>query len=171
MKSSPRLYTKRFRTSLGEFRLSATEIGLFSLDWGTGGNTLDRPWKPPAPVARLLEKASRAIQRFLRGERVEFRGLPIDWRGYSPFSRRVLCELKKFAWGEVATYGELAGKADRARAARAVGTVLRHNRLPIVVPCHRILPKTGGLGGFSKGVSAKAFLLELEAKRARPSNR
>ena len=102
------------------------------------------------------------IQRYLKGEKIDFRNLPVDWRGYTPFSRRVLRELRKTGWGRTRTYQDLSREAGSPSGARAVGQVLHRNRLPIVVPCHRVLPKGGGLGGFLKGVRVKASLLRLE---------
>lgn len=160
MKSVPGMHGKMFRTPLGKFRLCVTEKGLFSLDWGRGGTV--KYGRPSRAQSVLTEKTCRMIQRYLKGGRVEFRNLPVDWRGYPPFSRKVLQELRKTGWGRTQTYQDLSRKAGRPKGARAVGQVLGRNRLPIVVPCHRVLPKGGGLGGFSRGVPAKAALLRLE---------
>jgi methylated-DNA-[protein]-cysteine S-methyltransferase len=80
----------------------------------------------------------------------------------SPFRRAVLTELTRVSAGGVVTYGELADRAGRAGAARATGTACALNPVPIVVPCHRVVPSGGGVGSYGGGVERKRFLLELE---------
>lgn len=64
--------------------------------------------------------------------------------------------------GEVVTYKELAARAGRPRAIRAAATACAVNPIPLVVPCHRVVPSTGGIGNYGGGVQRKARLLELE---------
>ena len=80
----------------------------------------------------------------------------------APFHRRVLSELARVPYGEVTTYGRLAEQAERPRAARAVGTVMNRNPLPIVLPCHRVVGSTGKLVGYAGGLERKERLLRLE---------
>lgn len=174
MRQQPWLYFKHFKFRLGECCLSATRKGLFSLDFkkkttrrgrnqtGSLAWTGPKALRPPASVQAWLQKAEREVLRYLQGERVEFRNLPVDWCGIRPFPKKVLSELRKVSWGETQTYQDLARKGGRPKAARAVGQILHRNRLPVIIPCHRVLPKKGGWGGFSKGVSVKVFLLKLE---------
>ena len=79
------------------------------------------------------------------------------------FEKQVLKALKKIPWGEIGCYQDLAKQAGRPEATRYVGRILHRNRLPIIIPCHRILPKGGGYGGFAKGVQMKKRLLKLES--------
>ena len=79
--------------------------------------------------------------------------------------RAVLGALTQVGYGATTTYGELAAAIDRPGAARAVGTALGGNPLCIVVPCHRVLPASGGIGGYAGGPAAKAHLLALESGR------
>jgi methylated-DNA-[protein]-cysteine S-methyltransferase len=74
----------------------------------------------------------------------------------------VLEELALVPYGEVTTYGRLAERAERPRAARAVGTVMNRNPLPIVLPCHRVVGSTGKLVGYGGGLDRKERLLRLE---------
>jgi methylated-DNA-[protein]-cysteine S-methyltransferase len=64
--------------------------------------------------------------------------------------------------GETVTYGELAARAGNPKASRAVGTACARNPIPIVVPCHRVLPGGGGIGNYAGGPARKRALLELE---------
>ena len=65
-------------------------------------------------------------------------------------------------YGQTTTYGRLAAKAGRPRAARAVGTVMNRNPIPIVLPCHRVVGSTGSLVGYAGGLHVKRALLTLE---------
>ncbi len=88
--------------------------------------------------------------------------LKLDLTGYTPFQRRVYAALRKVPAGKTITYGELAKRAGYPGAARAVGSAMRKNRLPIVIPCHRVIQGDGSLGAYSAGVKWKRFLLECE---------
>ena len=66
-------------------------------------------------------------------------------------------------FGEVTTYGALAAQAGRPRAARAVGTIMNRNPIPIVLPCHRVIGASGDLVGYGGGLDRKRQLLDLES--------
>ena len=75
--------------------------------------------------------------------------------------REALCQIPR---GQTRTYGQIASLIGMPRAARAVGRACARNTLAVMVPCHRVLPKAGGLGGYRWGARRKAFLLAREAK-------
>ncbi len=112
------------------------------------------------PCRRLADR----IWDYFRGVRVEFDDFVLDLSCTSPFQLDVIEACRRIPYGEVRTYGELAALAGSPRAARAVGNVMRTNRFPIIVPCHRVVRSGGQLGGFSApdGISLKRRLLELE---------
>jgi methylated-DNA-[protein]-cysteine S-methyltransferase len=84
----------------------------------------------------------------------------------APFRHAVLETLhESVARGEVVTYGALAGRAGNPRAYRAAATACARNPIPILVPCHRVLPGSGGIGGYGGGPERKRALLELEGVR------
>lgn len=161
--------TRVFRTPFGLFRLGATPKGLYALNFPgqsslpSKGSSASRSDKFSKRVSRLLDQAIVKIQAYLHGKKVDFGRLRIDWAGYSSFSGKVLGRLRKVSWGKTASYGDLARAAGSPAAGRAVGQVLRSNRLPIILPCHRIIRKSGRLGGFSKGPQWKKRLLKLES--------
>ena len=72
----------------------------------------------------------------------------------------MLEQLREVPLGETVSYGELAARAGNPRAARAVGTACARNPVPIVVPCHRVLPGTGKLGAYAGGPERKRTLLD-----------
>jgi methylated-DNA-[protein]-cysteine S-methyltransferase len=117
---------------------------------------------------RVLESASmtegvrRQLDDYFDGRRRGFR-TTIDWSLVSQgFFRRVLEETARIPFGSVSTYGEVAKRAGSPRAARAAGNALHDNPVPIVVPCHRVVPSGGGIGKYGGQEWRKAFLLGLE---------
>ena len=91
--------------------------------------------------------------------------IPLDMTSITTFRKRVYQELMKVPYGEVVTYGELAGRAGSPGGARAVGNAMNSNPFLIIVPCHRVVASRGekyGLGGFGAGLDTKRFLLRLE---------
>jgi methylated-DNA-[protein]-cysteine S-methyltransferase len=74
----------------------------------------------------------------------------------------VLEELARVPYGSLTTYGALAGRAGRPKAAPAVGTVMNRNPIPIVLPCHRVVGANGSLVGYAGGLERKELLLKLE---------
>ena len=81
------------------------------------------------------------------------------------FDREVLRSLFRTRPGSTLTYGELATRVGRPKAARAVGGAMRRNPIPIAIPCHRVLPSAGGLGNYTGGAEKKAWLLAREGVR------
>ena len=103
----------------------------------------------------------RQLDEYFDKRRTVFE-LDLDLRLSADFSLRVLQELALVPYGEVTTYGALAARADRPRAARAVGTVMNRNPIPIVLPCHRVVGANGSLTGYGGGLDRKEQLLRLE---------
>ena len=111
--------------------------------------------------SRPLDPARRQLDEYFEGKRQRF-DLAVDLALQADFNRRVLRELARVPYGEVVTYGELAARSARPRAARAVGTVMNRNPLPIVLPCHRVVGANGKLVGYAGGLDRKETLLRLE---------
>ena len=110
---------------------------------------------------RPIEPARRQLDEYFSGDRQRF-DLAVDLAAVADFNRRVLRELARVPYGEVVTYGELAARAARPRAARAGGMVMNRNPLPIVLPCHRVIGSNGKLVGYAGGLERKESLLRLE---------
>jgi len=125
---------------------------------------------PRVVASRDATAAARdALAAYLEGEDTEL-DVPVDLALVrTPFQRTVLEGLRRVPRGSVTTYGELAVAIGRPKATRATGTALGRNPVPIVVPCHRVLPRGGGVGGYGGSVGSylagprvKRALLELE---------
>jgi len=109
---------------------------------------------------RELAAERDALSGYFEGEPLS---LPVDLRlMHAPFRRAVLEKLREVPRGDTVSYGELAARAGNPRAARAVGSACARNPIPIVVPCHRVLPGTGRLGNYAGGPERKRALLTLE---------
>jgi methylated-DNA-[protein]-cysteine S-methyltransferase len=110
---------------------------------------------------RSVDETRRQLDEYFEHRRTAF-DLPIDLRVADGFPRRVLDELVLVPYGEVTTYGELARRVEHPRAARAVGTIMNRNPIPIVLPCHRVVGASGSLTGYGGGLDRKEALLRLE---------
>ena len=104
---------------------------------------------------------ARRVKALAEGRPVDVLGV-IDWNGVTGFRRAVLEEALRIPPGETRTYGWLAERVGRPRAARAVGRVMATNPLPIVVPCHRVIGSDGSLRGYGAGLWMKEALLRAE---------
>ena len=111
--------------------------------------------------SRPIEPAQRQLDEYFQGKRRRF-DLEVDLRLTRDFGRAVLKELAAVPFGQVTTYGELAARAGKPRAARAVGTIMNRNPIPIVLPCHRVVGANGSLVGYAGGLDRKETLLKLE---------
>ena len=110
---------------------------------------------------RGVDLVRRELDEYFEGRRRDF-DLDVDLSPLPTFQRDVLEELVRVPYGNVDTYGGLAGRIGRPRAARAVGGALNRNPIPIVVPCHRIVGARGNLVGYAGGLERKRTLLGLE---------
>ncbi len=153
-------------TPVGTLLVAATDRGLCRVSFDP---QLEREaeWLAQAFGVRVLRAAKpveavrRQLDEYFEGTRTRFE-LPVDLRPSAPFSREVLRRLARVPYGEVTTYGALARAAHRPQAARAVGTVMNRNPIPIVLPCHRVVGADGSLVGYGGGLDRKRLLLSLE---------
>jgi len=113
---------------------------------------------------RPLESLRRELDDYFERRRRSF-DVAVDLAALPAFQRDVLTELARVPYGEVATYGRLAARIGKPRAARAVGGALNRNPIPIVLPCHRVVGSTGNLVGYAGGLERKQALLALEGAR------
>lgn len=116
----------------------------------------------PVADAGRLAAVTGQFEDYFAGRRRAF-DLPLDWSLVTGFNRRVLRELEATVpYGAVVGYQDLADRVGEPGAARAVGVAMGSNPLPLVVPCHRVIESSGGIGGFGGGLEIKRQLLALE---------
>ena len=156
---------------IGGLLLAATDAGLAYVGFACEGEDavlamLARRLGPRVLRAPgRLDDAARQVEEYLGGRRTDF-ALPLDVTLATGFRGEVQRHLADIAYGDTATYKDIATALGRPGAVRAVGTACATNPLPLVWPCHRVLRTDGGLGGYRGGVDAKRRLLALEAGAA-----
>ena len=151
-------------TRMGRFQLLASERGLRVVYWP--GEDKKGGRRRADGENKDLQITAKEFAHYFEGKRVKF-SAKLDLSGLSPFAQTVLRALAKVPYGKTITYGELARRAGSPKAARAVGSILASNPLPIVIPCHRVIAGEGSLGGFRApgGLKLKRKLLRMERAR------
>lgn len=152
----------RIDTPLGGLTLAATDHGLAGL-WFDGQahhpGPLALPLRPEQPH---LARAAQALAAYWRGDGdAGFDTLPLDLLG-TPFQRAVWQALRGIAAGRTSTYAEVAARAGAPAAVRAAGAAIGRNPVSVIVPCHRVIGRDGGLTGYAGGLARKRALLALE---------
>jgi O-6-methylguanine DNA methyltransferase len=129
-------------------------------DEGNGRGRPRDPWQRD-----LVER----LQTYAGGALVDFCDIKLEWEtagtSDSDFRRKVWAACRRIAYGQTASYAQLATCAGQPNAARAVGNCMAKNPMPLIVPCHRVVAAGGKLGNYSAigGISTKRRLLEMEA--------
>ncbi|RII25817.1 MAG: methylated-DNA--[protein]-cysteine S-methyltransferase [Geobacter sp.] len=163
-------YRSLYETPLGIGSVVASERGVLEVFLpfgGKEGGELLAEITDLYPLAltdnRVTREAAGLLRRYFTGERVLF-VFPLDLAGYTVFQTAVYEVVAAIPYGAVRTYGEVAALLGRPTAARGVGSAMAANRLPILIPCHRVVGAAGALTGYSApgGVASKKWLLEME---------
>jgi len=149
--------TTWLRTTFGTFQLSATEKGLTE----TRLTDIEVPHDLPPPKNRHLLAATGQLTAYFAGELEAF-DLALDWGEATEFHQAVWNALMEIGYGRTCSYQHIADKVGDAKASQAVGQANRRNPIAIIVPCHRVIAKTGDLQGYFYGLDFKRRLLALE---------
>lgn len=162
-----------------------TELGVIGLSWKAGGiarlvlpeataETMAKTGfgsatEPPDWVQDVIDR----LRKHVTGDRQDLLDVPLALEGVSSFRRAVYEATRRIAAGETMTYGTLAQRVGSPGAARAIGTAMATNPVPIIMPCHRVLAANGQPGGFSApgGLDTKARLLEAEGVQLQASRK
>lgn len=139
----------------------ATGLSLVGFPKGTMRHEPAPGWEYDAsPFA----DACQQLGEYFAGERRSF-DIRLRLTG-TDFQLRVLEELQRIPYGETVSYSDIARRIGRPRAMRAVGAANGRNPIPIIIPCHRVIGRSGELTGFGGGLDTKAALLRLEAENS-----
>lgn len=173
---TPRTYSKRgggidieyniVKTPMGHLLVACTEAGVCSVKLGDDPKALERELEYEFEAAKLYKGSERVgtwitqLVDYLAG-RLPWPELPYDVRA-TAFQRRVWDFLRRIPPGKRMHYGEVAGALGEPKATRAVGRACASNPVALVVPCHRVVGKSGSLTGFRWGLERKRKLLEME---------
>ena len=147
---------------VGDLRIIARDDAIVAIEFSPFHGLADgRPIGDRVDDDPLLGRAVEQLTAYFAREMREF-DLPLAPHG-SEFQRKVWDQLRGIAWGETASYGEIAHRLGHTNAAsRAVGLANGRNPIPIVIPCHRVIGADGSLTGYAGGIQRKQTLLELE---------
>lgn len=170
-----RMYTLHYDSPLGGILLAADEAGLTGL-WFEGEKYFANILGPEQQERETpaLQMAKRWLDVYFSGREPDFTP-PLHPVG-SPFRQAVWELLLKIPYGQTTTYGALAQELARQRgvakiSARAVGGAVGHNKISIIIPCHRVVGSSGSLTGYAGGLDKKIALLKLErADSAKETN-
>lgn len=146
--------------------LSWTSRGITALNFGLStkntalqmaNNIVTTASTTPSFIPKTVEE----MNRYFEGEKVKFTAA-IDYGSATEFQKAVWKAACKIPYGKTKSYGEVSESAGSPRGARAAGSALGANRVPIIIPCHRVLHGDGGIGGYALGTDVKKTLLILE---------
>ena len=115
-------------------------------------------------IPRVLKECARQLDEYFRGERKSF-DLKLDLGKASEFYREVWRLVQAIPYGRTRSYSMIAQTLERPNASRAVGQANGRNPIPIVIPCHRVIGKNGGLTGYAYGLNMKETLLAIESPK------
>ena len=144
-----------FETPLGKVVAVADEEGLCSLDFDENASASDEE-------NVHLTQLQRELSEYFAGKRKTF-DVRLNPKG-TPFQMAVWRTLCDIPYGSVISYSQEAQMLSHEKAVRAVANANGKNPIPIIIPCHRVIAKGGGIGGYSGGIWRKEFMLELERK-------
>ena len=107
-----------------------------------------------------LRQIAEKIKGFLDGRTPSLDKIPLDMSWCTEFQKKVLHAARNIPWGTTVSYSELAEKAGFPKAVRAAASVMRSNRFPLVIPCHRVIGKNGAIGGFMGAKTGRPIALK-----------
>lgn len=114
----------------------------------------------------ILLETEHQLKQYFSGQRTSF-DLPIEANG-TKFQESVWQVLIQIPYGMTWSYKQVAEKINHPLAVRAVGTAIGRNPISIIIPCHRVVAKNGGMAGFAGGINRKNILLSLERSPFNP---
>ncbi|MFQ5640722.1 MAG: methylated-DNA--[protein]-cysteine S-methyltransferase [bacterium] len=143
-----------YKSPIGYFEITGSVEGLHSLEF------LDEDSVPESEVPLCLITCFEQLDEYFAGTRTEF-NLRLKPKG-TDFQNRVWQQLLKIPFGKTVSYLDIAKALGNEKAIRAVGAANGRNRIPVIIPCHRVIGSDGSLIGFGGGIWRKEFLLRHE---------
>lgn len=174
--STPPPFTRRTRdvahygkmdSPIGPLLIAVTGDGVCEIEFGRSttlpaflGRLTHRGFDPVLGQ-QAIEPVVGQLSEYFQGRRNTF-DVPVDYSGLTSFARDVLQATARVPFGGVATYSEIARRIGNPGASRAVGNALGRNPIPVILPCHRVVPADHSIGKYTGGVDIKVKLLSLE---------
>ncbi len=150
---SARLY---YHSPIGLIEIEGSDLGVSDIRFVNDVRENDNP-----DVSPILFTCKQQLEEYFTGKRTEFT-VKLDLSKATPFYREVWRLVRSIPFGHTRSYSDIAVTIGRPHASRAVGQANGHNPIPIIIPCHRVIGKNGGLRGYAYGLSVKEALLALE---------
>ena len=147
------MYCVFMDSPIGRLKLISNEQAIIAIEHNSSGEPSESP-----PI--VLLQCVQQLQQYFAGKRTTF-DVPIEVVGTS-FQQQVWQALQKIPHGETRSYKQIAEMIDNPKAVRAVGNANNKNRLPLLIPCHRVIGTNGSLIGYALGIEHKKYLLNLE---------
>ncbi len=147
-----------YNSPIGTIEIVGTEDGVTSV--GFGGKKSETPVPAGAPLP--VDAALRQLDEYFRGKREKFT-VKLELQG-TEFQKKVWRQLMRIPFGGTVSYGEVAMAIGRPKATRAVGSANGLNKINIIIPCHRVIGRSGDLVGYGGGVWRKRWLIAHEQK-------
>lgn len=151
------IYTKYINTPISSLEITSDENFILSVQFKNQQSDMQNEYIPS-----VLENAAIQLEEYIHGKRKHF-DLALNPSG-TPFQKRVWEELLKISFGKTCSYRDLAIELGDVKTIRAAAAANGKNPIAIIIPCHRVIGSNGSLTGFSGGLAAKKWLLELEEK-------
>ena len=142
------------KSEIGVLKITGSEAGIHSVEFW------DEPAALTTKVSPCLETCIQQLDEYFDGKRQHF-SLQLEPEG-TDFQKTVWNELLKIPFGKTVAYMDIAKALGKEKAIRAVGAANGKNRIPIIIPCHRVIGSDGSLTGFGGGLWRKEFLLKHE---------
>ena len=159
-----RIFYQPIETEMGIIHIAADDSSLLAVSYGS--NHWEQYCRQRGEIVHEGNDITRAttqqLQEYQEGKRRNFE-LPITFEG-TDFQKRAWQGLLTIPYGETRSYSEQAALIGSPKAVRAVGSANGKNPIAIIVPCHRVISKSGNIGGYAGGVEVKKYLLRLEEK-------
>ncbi|TWU43719.1 Methylated-DNA--protein-cysteine methyltransferase [Novipirellula aureliae] len=154
---------------LGTIWTHWTKNGLYRLHWREDGGFVSESTTANWIARRQSDLLDKQLALYFKTGEANFDPIVIDSTGWTPFSTVVYEKCREIPVGTTLSYKELARRSGSEGASRAVGSAMARNRVPIVIPCHRVVAGNGRLCGFSApgGLQTKRFLLDLESTESK----
>lgn len=158
----------------GALLVAATPAGLVRIAFALEGHEAVLAALSTTVSPRVLEsgvrtdRVARQLDEYFAGQRRAF-DLDVDLQLVNGFRRQVVAHLSDIAYGQTASYADVARATGNPNAVRAVGSACSHNPIPVVLPCHRVVRSDGTIGQYLGGTETKAALLAMEAFAAPPA--
>ena len=156
------IFYQKMKTALGDIHIAADESNLLAVTYAS--SNWQRIKKGLGDVRNsenaITQATAKQLKEYFAKKRTEF-NLPITLNG-TDFQKQTWQALLTIPYGETRSYSEQAALIGRPKAVRAVGGTNGLNPIGIIVPCHRVIGKSGKLSGYAGGIKVKEFLLRLE---------